>query len=986
MNRSLSGGVMTCAAALILANPVHAQAPKTDVASGAEGDLTEVTVTGSRVITNGNDSPTPLTVISADELQATHPAPVFESLLDLPAFAGSRGSEAPIGGAGGGNNSQINALSLSSLGAVRTLVLYDGHRVPATEYDGLVDVNTIPQMLLQRVDIVTGGASAVYGSDAIGGVVNFITDRKFNGVKFEAQGGISGHQDDGTYQAGVAFGTNVFDGRGHIEGSIGTNFNDGLTHDQRQEFQQRWTIQGSGTAALPYFLTPNTTSNFWTFGGLITGPANNPLRGMQFVSGGVLVPFVHGSTAGLPANASLEIGGDGAYEQNPSVISQRTIDQAFGRFDFDVTDDLHYYVAVSGTYDHDFNWFGNSGIQNLKISATNAYLAPAYQQQLAAAGITSFTFGRKFALGSPVLQSSNDFFTHNLFVNTGFEGKLGDYKWDLSYVRSNNGQETRSNWTPNQGRLFAALDAVKDPASGNIVCRVTLTNPGLYPGCVPVNVFGPNSESAAAADWIRQIGIETSKMPTDDVSGSISGAPFNDWAGPVNIALSGEWRHQSFEMQVNNPTVNYAPLDCTGLLITGNCTPATATNVGSQTFAGGSAPRPPVSMTVSEAALETDAPLLKDLPFARSLDVNLGYRYAKYRAEGNPDITQPNLTSTFNANTWKAGLVWHANDVMTVRATRSRDIRAPNLSDLFLTNTTTFNSALSTIDLLTGSNSTAAGASPATVTGGNPTLHPEVASTTTLGVVIQPTSAFSMSLDAFDISIANFITRISGSDPTIQNGCYAGYSYYCTLQVRPGPLTDTSKANSVYIWYTRPVNISELKTRGLDFETNYKLTVLSRPLTLRGLVTYQPHVLFMQPGTVTQDYAGAYGTAIATSAAGPQLRATAFAHYDVTGEFAVDWMTRWRDSEHLSPDSTVVVSPNTIARAASFSNLTLTYRLKGPSSGNSSLYLNITNVFNQTAPIVANFATSSQPGFFSGWVPGDDPIGRYYNLGVRFRL
>ncbi len=242
-----------------------------------------------------------MTVVTVQELQATHPATVFESLLDLPAFAGSRGSTVSgpgtAGGSNGANNGQISALSLRGLGPVRTLLLYDGHRVPATQQNGLVDANTIPQMLLQRVDVVTGGASAVYGSDAVGGVVNFITDRKFNGVKVETQGGISQERDAGTYQLGAAFGTDLFGGRGHFEASAQAFHDDGILHrmDRGSPFTDRWMVYGEGTAALPYFLASNGINTTATWGGKIVGPgtaATNPLLNYHFSTNCVAVPFV----------------------------------------------------------------------------------------------------------------------------------------------------------------------------------------------------------------------------------------------------------------------------------------------------------------------------------------------------------------------------------------------------------------------------------------------------------------------------------------------------------------------------------------------------------------------------------------------------------------------------------------------------------------------------------------------------------------------
>jgi outer membrane cobalamin receptor len=197
-----------------------AQSPAGAAQAVADDDLEEVVVTGSRVITNGNDSPTPVTVVTIEDIQATRPTTVYEGLLDMPQFGGSRGAAVSNPGGTGANNNNINAPNLRGLGSIRTLVLWDTHRMPPSEQDFLSDVNMIPQMLLQRIDVVTGGASAVYGSDALSGVANFITDRKFTGLKLQARTGTSDYQDDRSNDLGVAFGTNLFGGRGHFEGSV----------------------------------------------------------------------------------------------------------------------------------------------------------------------------------------------------------------------------------------------------------------------------------------------------------------------------------------------------------------------------------------------------------------------------------------------------------------------------------------------------------------------------------------------------------------------------------------------------------------------------------------------------------------------------------------------------------------------------------------------------------------------------------------------
>src|ERR1700744_5162363 len=202
---------LACGAAII-ALPTVAQAQQS-ASTGVES----VVVPGSRVISDAANSPTPLTIVSTDDLKATTPTDIPDGLNKLPIFQGSQ----TIGRPGDGSqNFSSNTLNLRNFGGQRTLVLLDGHRATPSNADGTVDIDTLPQMLVSRVDVVTGGASAVYGSDAVTGVVNFVVNKKFDGLKFDVNSGISTYADAMSYNLGVAAGTDLFGGRGHLEASL----------------------------------------------------------------------------------------------------------------------------------------------------------------------------------------------------------------------------------------------------------------------------------------------------------------------------------------------------------------------------------------------------------------------------------------------------------------------------------------------------------------------------------------------------------------------------------------------------------------------------------------------------------------------------------------------------------------------------------------------------------------------------------------------
>jgi iron complex outermembrane receptor protein len=620
-----------CASVAIvaLASPALAQTADTSTTPADEEDKSEIVITGSRVVRNGDDMPTPVTVVSAADLQATHPTNLAEALNDLPVFAGSRTQASNTGtsgaaGAPATSTNALNVINLRNMGLARTLILYDGHRAPPSTPEGFVDIDTIPQMLLKRVDVVTGGASAVYGSDAITGVVNFVTDRTFTGVKAEAQYGISHYGDAPSYSFGVAGGTNLLEDRLHVMASFNYRHDDGID----SKFDRPWgadlrTLQGDGSATYPYFQVIGARQNNVTYGGRIN---NGLLIDQQFTTGGVLIPFVHGTKVGqggtIPPGLPYEIGGDGGY-YNGQLRAELTMRQAYGRVDLDVSDSIKFYASAAYT-ENDSLGIGNYySQQNLAISRSNAFLLPQYVTAMGAA--SSFNLGKIF---TALPRSEMEAESRQLLTTVGFEGSLGgDWQWEIGYVRGRGTLAVDQNVAINLGRFAAALDSTL--VGGVPVCRASLTNAN-YANCVPLNPFGVNSESAAALAYITTSTGWKTWLRSDDISGSISGSPFSTWAGPVTVALSAEWRQTSEEIVSRSlPT---ARADCVG--ITGNCnanTPVYGVATGSASVAN----LPKSTVTVSEFAGEAQIPLARDIPMLQSLDLNLAMRHAHYNLAGN---------------------------------------------------------------------------------------------------------------------------------------------------------------------------------------------------------------------------------------------------------------------------------------------------------------------------------------------------------------
>lgn len=900
-------------------------------AAGAGGDIV---VTGSRLPANGNSSPTPVTVTSTSELQQTTPSSIADALNKLPVFTGSSSPRTL-------NNSSINSagnyLNLRGIGANRNLVLFDGQRFVATTQNGLIDVNTIPQLLVQRVEVVTGGASAVYGSDAVTGVVNFIVDKNFNGLKTMGQYGISERGDNASQRFGIAGGLPVFGGRGHFEASYEYYSSDGIG----SQFDRRlgtlvYGEQGAGTVANPFHLVANTRASTNSFGGLIS---SGPLAGQQFTAPGVLAPFVNGTSTG---SAGIQSGGSGTYRERGLLASLRS-HQGFARFDYDLADDIAFHVQVTGTKAKNLNIHSPFFFQNYSFAADNPYLPQSARDTMAAAGTQSFTFSRLYRLPEAPYNSTRAE-VENLYVNTGLEGKLGGFSWSVDYSYGEAKQTVTSVNNINNPRLMAALDAVRD-SGGQIVCRVTVTNPGLYPGCTPINPFG--STDGAAIGYALGDTAYTLRNKMHDVAATVTGTLFELPAGPVNVAVNGEYRRISF---VNSSTSEPSVLaNCTGLRF--NCGATTAEYVLARTASGRA------KQTIAEVAGEINVPLLRDVPFIHSLDLSGAFRYADYTTSGS-------------AKTWKIGVDWGITSELRFRATRSQDIRAPTLNDLFAPSTL---SLTGFTDLHTGTSSLVS-----SETVGNPNLVPEVAQTLTVGGVYRPEwlPGFSIAIDYYRIKIDDAISSIGGNNAATQAECEAsnGVSPLCDLYIRPLPFSDRTAANYPTLIRTQGLNVASLLAEGVDAEINYRIGLGSGELSLRALGTYMPKL-------ETQQFAGAVLINDAGAATGvPKYKLTLFVRYQ-TGGFSLDVQERWRSALKQSGNPTLVFSDPKVP-AAAYTDLNIAYRFEDV-KGSPQFFLSVQNLLDKKPPVYASPIVSSTPGFGYPTYGSDDVVGRYFTLGVR---
>lgn len=942
----LAGGSVLALAPIAYAQDAPAQDTETEQAGQDDGaGETTLVVTGSRVIKNGNNSPSPVTVVTTNDLLAVQPGSNLNDALNvLPVFAGSRGagSNPSTGGSASGGNGSANQLNLRNMGITRTLVLMDGVRIPPTLFNGAVDVDLIPQMLVQRVDVVTGGASAVYGSDAVSGVVNYVLDRNFNGVKVEASAGTSEYGDAEQFDAGVAYGTKIGE-NAHFEASYQYHDGRGILRRSDRPWMNLVGVAGAGTTANPYQLYSNLRQKDYPEGGMITAGA---LANQVFHTNGVLSPFVNGVATGT---AALQVGGDGG-EWDSSLLQPLESHQLFARLDYDFSPAVRGYVQFSGTFKKNENYAEYVRLNNVQLTSTNPFLASAYQTTLLNAGQSTFRL-RKTMSESPRQHSISD--SEQWMINAGLAGDLGaGFKWGVDYVHGRSTLKTQVENNLNNQRLAAALDAVT--VGGQIVCHAATVNPAVYGNCVPLNPFGPTSESKAALDYIFGTTNYRAVTVMDDISGNIAGSPFDTWAGPLNVAISAEWRKVSFSARSDATSENL--VNCAGLRY--NCT------AGTTAYFLTLPANPLVSQTVWEVAGEVDVPILKDSAIGKSLNVSGAARFTRYNTSGD-------------YWTWKLGADWHITDSLRVRGTWSRDIRAPTLYDLYAER---FIVQVNGTDLLTG-------LSPSipSINGGNPNLKAEIGKTITGGIVWKPTSGLSIALDGYQIQVTDAILAVNGGETGFQNACYAsgGTSPYCALQTRPNGFSDTSAANAWTAVYNGLFNISEIKTWGADLEVNYTGQLFGRPMSLRVLGAYQPHLYFRQPNVPSRDQGGAAFGPVGFSAT-PTYRIVAFARFSPVERITVDILQRWRNPMKLSGEDNLVWVSNRIGSYATTS-LNLTYDIK-PAFGDAQVFFNVQNLFDAEPPVGAFYGNGTRAGLRDGYAVGDDPRGRYYSAGVRLKF
>jgi len=843
----LSAGSFAVGLALATA-PAFAQDADITTDEAEETEDRGIVVTGSRLNLNPNlEGAAPVLSVSSEQIQSQGTVRVEDLVNQLPqVFAGQAG-EVSNGASG------TATLNLRGIGSVRTLVLIDGRRLPyGSSSISSANLDLIPTQLIERVDVLTGGASAVYGSDAVGGVANFVLKRDFEGVMLDVQGNFqqTGNGDDFfnsvTASAQQEVASSIIDGEEFIvTGMIGTNTADGrgnvtvyASYEKRNQVTQN---NRSFSACTIGESTSDTSfggagcvgsSNFRRFADFFNGDGTNDDVFQQ--EDGTIVPFVGGPAQTFNFGALN-------FFQRPS--DRFTL---YGRAHYDITDNIEAFLDVSYT----------DVISDAQIAQTASFGA-----------IYSINCDNPFIQGTPGIDLASDVFgcsaadiaggvvKDNLFASHrnieggprnsrlennafriigGLRGDFADGVWgyELFGQYSETGDSSLSTNDFVVANLQQAFLAVDDGA-GNVVC----TDPSG--GCVPYNIFQRGADGSSlvtqeSLDFIQGVGLVIGETTQTVYGGNIQGdlgeygfvSPFAE--DGVALLIGFEGREDTLESIPDE--ISQVP-------------------GGGFTGVGGATLPVAGAVEVFELFAELQVPLVQDRPFFQELTLSGQYRYSDYDADGN------GTTNSFSTDAYGIQLTWKPVEDVTLRGQYQRAVRAPNVIELYTGQNTGLPNLNSTVNangdqIFDPCATTAPVASAAacantgvtaaqfgnipdviagqtqSLTGGNPLLQPEVSDTYTFGAVFTPTFApgLTVSIDYFDISVDEFIQGGIAAQTALDQCLATGNDTFCNLITRASNGSLIAGIPGVGFQQTN-LNIAQLETSGIDVQINYSTDI-----------------------------------------------------------------------------------------------------------------------------------------------------------------
>jgi iron complex outermembrane recepter protein len=987
--------LLSSAVGLVIGSAAHAQV-QVDASAGAQPE--EIFVTGSRISRQGFDAPTPVTAIDNDYLLDLGFVNVGAAVQQLPA---NKATLTPETNGFGSFNVGAQIANLRALGAGRTLTLVDGRRHISSTDTANVDLNLIPPLLLERTEIVTGGASAAYGSDAVAGVVNVILDKDLEGVRWQADVYQTGEGDGTSRHVSGAGGMQLFGGRGHL--IIGGEYEDAdgidscvLTRDWCRDLPGIVTNTEYATNGQPRnIITNNVVLGNMTSAGMITGGTpfvppptgqtfnflGSRLAGQQFDASGNLTPFVYG----LPRNQTFQTGGSGfsRYETtNPRTPVERA--SLFTRLSLDVTDATTLFFETSfGMVDgHNLGaarWF--NGPQAITIQRNNPFLPASVAALMDGApgtadDFTAIQVGKHWDdWGRVESHSDND--VARLVV--GAEGDLSDkWSWDAYYQIAYNDRHQFLLRQPINANFTRATNVVLNSAGQPTCAALLSTNPATVAaaaGCQPINPFGVNNWDPAARDYVLGTLHEWFKMNEYVVAGNVQGDLLELSGGTMGFAAGLEARRDN------------------GAVTHDECSRSSCywQNFGDD-FAG--------RLNVVEGYAETAMPFLSGKPGVELLELDVAARRTLYENKQPAHFEYYNngttayvgdRESTIGATTYKVSLLYDPTEWLRIRATRSRDIRAPNFSELY--------ERTESIGFAPLNNSFIPPAltSPLVANTGFVDLNAEEGNTETFGVVFSPQSdwgqGFRLSADWWQIDIEGAIARLGAQN--LIDGC-AGTpavpqnTALCAFIDRD-PVTSTiSNIRNPFL------NLDVYSTKGVDVEALYQFSLDDGgEMGIRLLATKTHEIVTVVAGTRT-DFVGV--TANTSQFGQPEWALNGTVSYD-RANWGISTQVRYIDSGiynalWIEPgDPRYVVNPtggtatqnanlaalmvndNTVD-SATYVTLSGRYRLPIRNERTWELFATINNALDEDPPLAPDGGYPTNPAFF-------DQIGRSFRIGIR---
>lgn len=928
----------------------------------AAGDVSEVVVSTTRVNREGYVAPTPVTTISRETLENQTMVLLSDVIFTLPAIRPSSNGTGTSQAAG-------NYANLRGFGATRTLTLVDGKRfVPSNGAENSggssIDLNMIPSALIERIEVVTGGASAAWGSDAIGGVLNLVMRRSLIGVEGRVQYDQSERGDAKTFSMDLAAGNSFQSGRGQfmVAGEYSKSFD--MPRYSDREFSDRQcgnTPQTIGGVAYAAVLTCGLTLNSYTNGGVITNnsgntlPASNPLYGRQFLSSTSSSPFNYGQIV----TNQISIGGDGGWKDGGKPVAPVERKSIYARVLYDVTPDVtatfEASFAESGTRTTLFEkGIPGSADIPIQILAGNPYIPADIRAIMTANNITTFYMSRLAPeLGYGRTASIN----RVARLSAALEGRLGgSWSWDAYVTAGHDWYDTKFSDNVITSNFNAAIDVVTNPRTGQPDCRQNVTGPsapgtaayGAMAFCVPANPFGPGS-LASARNYIQGTLNQFSDYEQYAAGVTIQGEPFSTWAGPVSTAVGADFRRE-WVGQIVHPYADFVnpPVFASGGFQASN----------PKSFRGG--------YDVTEGFGEVVIPLLKDQSFAKSLDLNGAGRVTHYTTSGT-------------VATWKVGATYEPIDGVMFRAARSKDIRAAGLFESYGANTTygTANARgpggvdLGQVSIVSPGRN-------------NPNLEPEQAFTTTAGVTFRnlPVPRLYLAIDYYNVQLEDVIGKLGAQ--AIIDRCFGGGT---AAGQTPDPTMCALVSADQRTVINPFLNLGTLANEGLEFDLGYTHPVdaffpgASGDLSARVLVAHTMHRLTSNTGLNPEETAGDVG-------GGPKWKANVNLAYrndtwglSLQAEY-LGKMTRWA----AAPANSFV---DPILPAVVYLDLGGRYNL-GKGSDKIELYFSVKNLLDKQPPWVSGSGTGSRNspngrGGGQGWtnVTYYDFIGRSFSVGAR---